>query len=177
MSWADVLTRATDYGEQLEELRRHIGSSDVEPRLVPAVAACTLGFAVTLRSGSLQTPVGMSTWKAPGMGGVLASEFLRNLHWDTYKPDRHILRLLGSWFPGQMLEAQAEAARIGERLFGKSGKVAREFLAGSLLGIAVTPPEMPLAEADNLIWALGAYVERKGQESTVTYTTRSEPAV
>ena len=104
------------------------------------------------------------------MGGVLASEFLRNLHCETYKPDRHIMRLLGSWFPDQMRDAQSQAATIASDLFGRAGRVARDFLAGTLLGIAVTPPDVAFAEADNLIWALGAYVEKKGRESTVNYT-------
>ena len=171
LRWANLLTTVPDYGEQLEQLGLRITSTGLDPKLVPGVAACLLGFGLSFASSDLAAPAGASTWKVPGMGGVLSSEFLRNLHWDTYKPDRHILRLLGLWFPDQMRNAQTEAALIASHLFGKSGTVAREFLAGTLLGISVTPVGTPLAEADNLIWALGAYVEKKGRESAVNYTT------
>lgn len=36
-------------------------------------------------------------WKLPGFGVALAAEALRNLGLDLAKPDRHILRALGSW--------------------------------------------------------------------------------
>ena len=35
-------------------------------------------------------------WKLPGFGIALAAEALRNLDFDLCKPDRHILRALGS---------------------------------------------------------------------------------
>ena len=36
-------------------------------------------------------------WKLPGFGIALAAEALRNLGFDLCKPDRHILRAMGSW--------------------------------------------------------------------------------
>jgi hypothetical protein len=168
--WARLLTRVLDYGDHLERLRLGVADAGTLPKLVPAVAACLLGFRVPLRAIALQPPSELQMWKVPGMGGVLASEFLRNLNWDTYKPDRHILRLLRRWFPETDRDTQAQAASIADGLFGSRASSVREFLAGSLLGIEVTPPDVKLAAADNLIWALGAYVERKGRETTINYT-------
>lgn len=36
-------------------------------------------------------------WKLPGFGITLAAEALRNLGLDVSKPDRHVLRAIGSW--------------------------------------------------------------------------------
>jgi hypothetical protein len=36
-----------------------------------------------------------SNWKLPGMGVPLAAEFLKNLGFDDFKPDRHLIRMLG----------------------------------------------------------------------------------
>ena len=43
------------------------------------------------------------------------------------------------------------------------------FVRCSLLGAAVTPPRVPLSVADNLVWLLGASVERKGHETAERY--------
>jgi hypothetical protein len=49
----------------------------------------------------------MQSLKWPGMGFALGSEFLRNLHWNGFKPDRHIKRLLSRWTIGQISVDQA----------------------------------------------------------------------
>jgi hypothetical protein len=36
-----------------------------------------------------------SEWKLPGVGIPLAAEFLKNLGFDDFKPDRHLIRILG----------------------------------------------------------------------------------
>lgn len=36
-----------------------------------------------------------SDWKLPGVGVALAAEFLKNLGYDEFKPDRHTIRMLG----------------------------------------------------------------------------------
>ena len=37
--------------------------------------------------------------KLPGMGFIITNEFLRNLGWSGFKPDRHVKRLLKLWLP------------------------------------------------------------------------------
>jgi hypothetical protein len=106
--------------------------------------------------------------KLPGMGPTLGTEFFRNLRWSGFKPDRHVMRLLNQWAP-EVVEAQEPAARRLAALTGHRSRPAIEFLQYSLAGQAVTPDGTALSVADNMIWALGAYAERKGRESGDTY--------
>jgi hypothetical protein len=106
--------------------------------------------------------------KLPGMGPTLGTEFFRNLRWSGFKPDRHVMRLLDRWAP-EVVEAQEPAARRLAGLAGRRDRTAIEFLQYSLAGQAVTPRETALSVADNMIWALGAYVEKKGRESGTGY--------
>lgn len=104
----------------------------------------------------------------PGMGPTLGSELFRNLRWSGFKPDRHVMRLLDRWTP-EVVEAQESAARQLAAIAGRRDAPAIEFLQYSLAGQAVTPPGTAFSVADNLIWALGAYVEKKGRESGRVY--------
>ena len=95
-------------------------------------------------------------------------ETLRNLRWSGFKPDRHIKRLFRLWFP-DVIEACTTHAQDLAKMIYSSSKDCREFLTFSLAGMAVTPQGHSFTEVDNLIWALGAYVEKKGKESTTCY--------
>lgn len=110
--------------------------------------------------------------KAPGMRPVLASEFLRNLGWNGFKPDRHVQRLLSRWCPEFVAE---QDGRVDELcgILGTQAKDVRGFLRFSLAGIGLAPPDWLLSHVDNLVWALGAYVEKKGKESDRDYLDRS----
>lgn len=103
----------------------------------------------------------------PGMGYPLASEFLRNLHWSGFKPDRHITRLLGRWVPEIRETAEEDVVRLCE-LIGSKNRSLQYFLRYSLIGVAITP-DGNYSRADNLIWMLGAYLEKKNKESNVEY--------
>lgn len=106
--------------------------------------------------------------KTPGMRYPLASEFLRNLGWTGCKPDRHVKRLLAAWFPKKTDDFKDRARDLAE-LIGSKDPDLRTDLAYSLLGTTVSPPSVPLSHVDNLVWLLGAYVEKKGKESDQTY--------
>ncbi|MGW6655596.1 hypothetical protein [Rhodococcus sp. NPDC055024] len=103
----------------------------------------------------------------PGMGYPLASEFLRNLHWNGFKPDRHVTRLLGLWVPEIRETAEEDVDRLCA-LIGSKDRSLNYFLRYSLVGVAVTP-DGNYSRADNLIWMLGAYLEKKNKESNVEY--------
>lgn len=107
-------------------------------------------------------------FKLPGMGPALGSEFMRNLGWSGFKPDRHVMRLLNHWVPSVIEEAKPVAQAL-VKYIGRSDRLTVEFLSYSLAGQAVTPDSIPYSRADNLLWALGAYVEKKGRESTRQY--------
>jgi hypothetical protein len=108
-------------------------------------------------------------WKFPGMGYALGSEFMRNLKWNGFKIDRHIKRLFSRWIPVLDPIAQKRAAHLTTILGTSLPGELKEFFYYSLLGMAITPRGISYSHADNLIWALGAYVEKKGNESDIIY--------
>ena len=111
----------------------------------------------------------MESWKVPGMGMPLASEFLRNLHWEGFKPDRHIKRLIGRWFPKVVESKSRRASYLAREILHCGSKDVIVGLNFSLAGMAVTPNGCSFTKADNLVWALGAYVEKKDKESEKVY--------
>jgi hypothetical protein len=113
--------------------------------------------------------------KWPGMGFVLGSEFLRNLHWNGFKPDRHIKRLLQRWTKDQInVDQTMEQLQC---IIGRRDGALSENLRWSLIGMEITPEDhrANFSQFDNLIWLLGAYVEKKGRESEYNYML-TEPA-
>lgn len=102
---------------------------------------------------------GPAVGKLRGMRFALGSEFFRNLGWNGFKPDRHVIRLLDGWVQ-PLVEEQAETARELARLAGRDTKEVREIMRYSLAGIAISP-SANFSRTDNLIWLLGAYVETK----------------
>jgi hypothetical protein len=108
--------------------------------------------------------------KTPGMSYVLASEFMRNLGWEGFKPDRHVMRLFDLWLPEHfsLQHLQDQARRIAV-LIGRNDKNLNDYLKYSLIGADIAPRGTPLSHVDNLVWLLGAYVEKKGHESNSSY--------
>ncbi len=106
--------------------------------------------------------------KTPGMGYILASEFLRNLGWNGFKPDRHVQRLLDRWLPRGSESVQARVDRL-RSLIGRRGHGLNAYLTNSLVGNSAAPEGIPISQVDNLVWLLGAYIEKKGRESDQEY--------
>jgi hypothetical protein len=167
VKWAQLLADAPNFHAALLRLRDRLGHTKAKPSELPLLAAAILGFGASGPRGA-EPPRGLATWKAPGMGPILASEFLRNLHWSAFKPDRHIQRLLGRWFPDLLPRCHLRA-QVLSQILGTNRADLTRFLEYSLLGIAVTPRTSSFTEVDNLVWALGAYVEKKGRESARCY--------
>lgn len=117
-------------------------------------------------------PQNMAELKLPGMGYALASEFLRSLGFSGFKPDRHICRLFDLWFPRPWPAEEDLADRLAG-LIGVKNKDLRNYLAYSAKGISVTPDGMQHSHADNLVWLLGAYVEKRNHESDECYVIHS----
>lgn len=166
--WATMLARAADYFNELNELKRDM-QAGVDDREVVPVLAAFLGSPRKRLEKKRSPPSGMESWKAPGMGMVLASEFLRNLHWAAFKPDRHINRLLGRWFPEVVRKKSERADTIAREILYCGSKDVITALTYSLAGMTVTPKGCNFTKADNLVWALGAYVEKKNRESDEVY--------
>jgi len=108
-------------------------------------------------------------WKFPGMGYALGSEFLRNLKWDGFKVDRHIRRLFSRWVQDVDPIARKRAGELAA-IFGAAipGEL-KDYFCYSLLGMAISPSGVPYSHVDNLVWAPGAYAEKKGCESDIAY--------
>jgi hypothetical protein len=106
-------------------------------------------------------------WSGPrvgrlrGMRFALGSEFFRNLGWNGFKPDRHVIRLLDAWVP-DIVEQQSDTAQELARLTGRGTRELRQMMRYSLAGIAISPTPN-YSRTDNLIWLLGAYAETKRQ--------------
>jgi hypothetical protein len=71
--------------------------------------------------------------KTPGMGYILASEFLRNLGWNGFKPDRHVQRLFDRWLPGRSGSVQPMVARLCS-LIDRRVQSLKTYLTYSLIG-------------------------------------------
>ena len=108
-------------------------------------------------------------WKFPGMRYALGSEFMRNLRWNGFKVDRHIKRLLSRWIPVADPVVQNQANRLATVFGAHPPADLKDYFYYSLLGMAISPSGAWYSHVDNLIWALGVYVEKKGQESSTVY--------
>jgi len=168
VQWARLLTQGPDYYDSLKSLKNTFATLDIKETEVIPVMAAFLGNPTKKAIKVFPLPSGLASWKLPGMGAILASEFLRNLRWSGFKPDRHIKRLFRLWFP-DVIEACTLRGQELAKMIHSSSKDLREFFTFSLVGLAVTPQGHSFTEVDNLIWALGAYVEKKGKESTTCY--------
>lgn len=166
--WARFLTRCPEFHAAICELRHEVTRRGVAPHEEVPMVAAILGGSFPNVDGPFLAPVELLTWKVPGMGPVLASEFLRNLRWSGFKPDRHVVRLFSRWFPDVLESKIGRARELAELLISKS-KVLVQFFQYCLVGTAVTPLNRTYTEVDNLIWALGRYVEKKGRESPCSY--------
>ncbi|MEY8743905.1 hypothetical protein AB9M62_31575 [Bacillales bacterium AN1005] len=103
-------------------------------------------------------------YKFFGMGYILSSEFLRNLGWNGFKPDRHIKRLFDLWYNSETKSDYSDIRLYHQLLYSKR-KELNEFILYSQIGHSITPTNMTYSEVDNLLWAFGAYVAKKGKEA------------
>lgn len=175
--WAKLLTDVENYygyicqlGRSFKELGREVLGAELPDS---QMFLCVVAHLVTPSVRSLPSVPGRQLQpdqlKLPkGMAYVLASEFLRNLHWNGFKPDRHVKRLFDRWMPGMLVRVQPDVERL-LNLVGRKNKDLRTYLTYSLAGIAAAPPGLPLSHVDNLVWLLGAYVEKAGRETSTTY--------
>lgn len=155
LRFAQVLAACPDYYEQLRAaywvLRDKLGGSG-EP-VGPIVAACVALMMSNTRYDSVAKSLTGFTYKIHGMGIPLASEFLRNLGWSTYKPDRHVIEMLGRWY-----EPAEQRAAVGPELeaicdiFGELPSSDARLVIASLLGARATPPGTSINQADQLVW-------------------------
>jgi len=179
-AWAVLLNQRPNWYEGLTEAGREfmrlaterLGSPLPDSRLVLCIVGLLAGSLPTRRVPEAlvkrRQHLLADRPNLPGMGYVLASEFFRNLHWNAFKPDRHVQRLFDRWLPGGAAQVQREVQSLQE-LLGRNTKDLSTYLTYSLIGIRATPEGIPHSVADNLVWLLGAYLEKKGKESDAVY--------
>lgn len=167
--WAAKLAREPEYLDALNELKSAVGAKVHASEVVPVLAAF-LGLPSDRAEQRWPRPPDRESWKAPGMQMTLASEFLRNLHWNGFKPDRHVKRMFVRWFPDVIEATSGRASDLAREILYRRSKDIISGLKISLTGIAVTPTDCCFTKADNLVWALGAYVETKNKESDECYS-------
>lgn len=183
LDWALRLS-ARDFPQEVRSLydaitvrRQAIGAGAVDPSHRMPMIVAFLAKPPAAWSGAEflcedTRPLAASEWKLAGMGAILGSEFFRNLGWSGFKPDRHVKRFLLLWAP-EVVEKAAPGARRLADIIAVRDRETVEFLTYSLAGQALTPEGVEHSVADNLVWALGAAVEKKGKESGRRYVTPS----
>jgi len=127
-------------------------------------------------------------WKLPGFGIALAAEALRLLGFDLSKPDRHVLRALGSWglvafarwdrkgeftapqaSPKELASAMATVRTLaGENQVGTSYCTSIIWTAGAISGARLTNAEFAALAAE----AAGEHVTSTGRGRRAVGTTR-----
>lgn len=161
LRWAQLLTEVEHYYRFIQDLdiafRRLSKERYGEPPDDADLLLCLVGYLGQPPSrwegsrylGTRSQRVHADQHKTPGMGYVLASEFLRNLRWNGFKPDRHVQRLFDRWFPGQGASVKGKAQRL-QSLIGRNTKDLNVYLTYSLVGSMATPESVPFSQADNL---------------------------
>ncbi len=175
VEWARLLCACPDYYKNVivalaldlcrqanEKCRRQPSAAELLPALVGALVSKTRRS----RQRYERSQIPCACVGLPGMRYVLASEFLRNLGWNGFKPDRHVKRLIECWQPGlakrQPVDCYGDLAGTREKEFS-------EFVGNSLAGMALTPRGISYSHMDNLVWLLGAYIEKTGRETCTNY--------
>jgi hypothetical protein len=178
LAWAERLASGSKYYDELCALAQALDSSadGIGGLQEGELLICVAGFLAAPPPGcSRLLPLATAyadrapaEWKLPGMGYALASEFLRNLGWDGFKPDRHVRRLLDRWVP-EVVELSRGRAQELSKVVGTQSRDLNDYIAYSLAGLAISPLGVPRSYVDNLIWALAHYVEKKGHETSEGY--------
>lgn len=159
---AQLLSQTPDFYAYLLNVRAFIHDSieDASASELTAGTALFIGSSGLNKKAKIKQTLHQT--KLHGMGPVLASEFLRNMGWSGFKPDRHIIRLLSKWYN----ESEREAI-IGNRLekfeatFGTLRKDDECFLRFSILGEMLTPQGEEVNAADQLVWLYGSLLRKK----------------
>ena len=161
--WAEQLAGPGDEYQRLLDIRQAAVIAGSRLPSPPDQAELTAIVAAAIGMGSAVIGQhGVPDRKAPGMGPVLASEFLRNLGWSGFKPDRHVQRLLSCWF-GDDEPSRSRGAELAG-LLQPSGLQLANFMTFSVLGSTRCPPGESVNRVDQLIWLYGAFVNKKSRK-------------
>lgn len=179
IKWASILNRQDSYYDVILRLSSDLMDYSLvifkkpisESRLPLVIVGVLAGPSKSSTPSFIKKHKEQLLWqgnKLPGMSYILASEFMRNLHWNAFKPDRHIKRLFDIWCPDILKKYDSEVRDL-MHLIGDERNDLETYLKYSIAGIELSPENLSISYVDNLVWLLGAYVEKKGRESTTEY--------
>lgn len=158
--WASLLDERPSFYVDLYELDRELrdlaerglGKSSAE-KISPIILAAVVGADASrgcspeiLRIRDLLLS---RNEHLPGMGYTIAVEFLRNLGWSAFKPDRHIRRLFCKWCPAVLSQFPEEWDFVSH-LLGRRDHDLAKFVRFSLAGMEITPEGVSFTEADRV---------------------------
>ena len=179
LEWATLLVATPNYYGHVirpiaEQLQRLAGAGNLTDQELMLCLAVLFAEGPPKRwegYEDLSVDIRSAPLKFPGMGFPICCEFFRNLGWSGFKPDVHITRLFQHWEITLALPLGKYRPRAEElvALVGRRSATMIKSVQLGLAGIDLTPTGVEASEADNLIWLLGAYVERKGKESRERY--------
>lgn len=172
--WSKILSEHENYYNLIVEIGNLFKSSGVTSN--EDIMLCIVGFMGNPNNSFIernklffkQKNIFLDSLKFYGMSYSLASEFMRNLGWSGFKPDRHIKRLFNIWF-GNKRDLYIEKVNFLCRLIGSNNQELKDYLYYSLLGRAASPTDLSLSQVDNLVWLLGSYIEKLNQETDEYY--------
>lgn len=171
IAWANLLCDQPNYyNDEIVRVANAFGNA-ATPNLPPAQVFLTVAAYFSAADGScpaVERPPLVRKW--PQMGFALGSEFLRNLGWNGFKPDTHIIRLLAPRWQLACADVESEMLYL-EELLGRRGRTPTPYMPRSrsqpslrcqllvgLTGVAMTPHD-DYSRMDNLLWLLASEVE------------------
>jgi len=157
LAWADYLSTQPDAYGQLHALRAQI--SEIPAVVDEATANVLTAVAVAWKSPRRVWP-DCRLPKTPGMGPVLASEFLRNLGWSMCKPDRHVGYLLDEWV-GIDVTLRARSDDLTAKVCKTKNRDVQDYVYHSMLMIERQPEDITLFELDQSVWLYGAMAKAR----------------
>lgn len=138
-------------------------------------------MAVLCLAGIFGNPV--NRWKKlkkpkfPGMQVPIACEFLRNLGWSGFKPDRHVIRAIALWENSlkEKHEDNVEKAfwHIVDIIDTRSKTIVCP-IKSAIYAIYATPKGIDYSEADNLLWAFVSNVVNLREKDIVNMWLKNQ---
>ncbi len=165
LKWSEILSLNNNYYENILKLISYLESKNCDEKQIFMNTVAI--FSEYCKNRELLHDVFPEYFpvKFPGMLIPLSTEFLRNLGWNGFKPDRHIVRLFTCWYGLDDHEAQHETNEIC-KLMASRNKEMREKVYFSFIGYKYSPNTV-YSQVDNIVWLFGKYIMTKGKEAKI----------
>jgi 3-methyladenine DNA glycosylase Tag len=161
VTWASILANNRNIGNFIATLAKHFhtkhdrhGNDLVDMHVFLCLAATLSKKPYIIVPDSVSEVFGISQDELafPQMGLTICCEFLRNLGWSGFKPDRLIKKVFDDYYPSYREKFRPEADRILSLSGYGSDAETRRLIQCCLFGETLVPAGMPSSVADNIIW-------------------------